>query len=267
MGNADQDGTSLMAQGDRANAMPHDPGVTTTGREAAGQLVAFIQSLPDFRIWDQIDGCYDHVGATLADAVLQANNNYERNVRGRIDRIRKDYADCVTLKDLQRLLHTITAQKFLHWNGTRKPDTFRALVNLLAREGVDTEAELRTWLRQDDSKAKLLTVPFVGPKTADYLKILVGLPTAAIDIRLLRFLERAGLGKPDYDDAQRIIHQAADLMKVGRAHLDHSIWRYMSPSSEADSSCDSVSREGSAARSQRPIPSPHKNRSPCHRSR
>jgi hypothetical protein len=192
------------------------------------QLAKYIRSLPGFVMHTQIDCNYGHVGATLADAVLQSNNNYELNVRHRITRIRKVYARETSLQDLIRLLQKITAQEFLNWNGTRKPETFLDLVDLLGREGVNTEGDLRKWLQREGSSAKLGDIRFVGPKTVDYLKILVGLSNAAMDRHLLGFLERAGIGRLNYARGQEVVHRTADLMEVDRAHLDHSIWRYMS---------------------------------------
>jgi hypothetical protein len=194
-------------------------------------LVEFIKSLPEFKIYTEIDGEYGHIGATLADAVLQSNNNYERNVRCRITRIRNVYRDDVTLHDLKRLLQRITVQEFLDWQGNRKPGTFLDLMALLDRENLDTEEDLKRWLTQDGSSAeKLLDIRFIGPKTVDYLKILVGLSVAAMDRHLIGFLKRAGMSVPSYKQGQEIIHHAADLMSLNRAHLDHSIWRHMSGS-------------------------------------
>jgi hypothetical protein len=195
---------------------------------APEKLAAYIDSLPNFVTYTEIDGNYGNVGATLADAVLQSNNNYERNVRSRVARIRKRYADAPRLSDLKRLLLQITAQEFLDWKGTRKPDTFLNLVDLLQREGVDTEDDLRQWLSLPDSCEKLVAIHFIGQKTADYLKILVGVPVAAMDRHLLGFLKLAGLGKLNYPAGQDVVHKTADLMQLDRAHLDHSIWRYMS---------------------------------------
>lgn len=192
------------------------------------QLADFIRSLQDFAILPQADGSYDHIGATLADAVLQANNNYDRNVSPRIKRIREEYASETTLLALKQLLKNTSTQQFLNWKGTRKSETFEALVDLLGREGVNTEGDLRTWLQRDDSKAKLLTIRFIGPKTADYLKILVGLQTAAVDVHVFNFIERAGLRTSNYERALKLIHETADLMRVDRSSLDYSIWRYMS---------------------------------------
>jgi hypothetical protein len=197
------------------------------------QLASYIRSLPDFVTHTEIDSNYCHVGATLADAVLQSNNNYERNVRHRVASIRKLYARETSLQDLKRLLQHVTVQEFLDWNGTRKPETFRDLVDLLEREGVNTEDDLRECLRREGSSDKLLNIRFIGQKTADYLKILVGLSNAAMDRHLFGFLERAGLGKLSYGRGQEIVHQTANLMGMDRAHMDHSIWRYMSGGKKA----------------------------------
>lgn len=204
---------------------------------APEELANYIRSLAEFEIVTQIGGKYDHVGATLANAVLQANNNYERNVRPRIKRIRMEYADDTSLEDLKRLLSKIGAQKFLRWNGTRKPQTLLALVDLLWREGVNTEDDLRRWLQKADSRDKLLKIRFVGRKTADYLRILVGLDDEAVDRRLLDFLEQAGLGRPTYEHAKEILRQTADFLGINRAFLDNSIWRYMGQDRNGDACC------------------------------
>src|SRR5438552_4007817 len=102
------------------------------------QLENYIRSLPDFEVYNQIDANYGHVGATLADAILQSNNNYEQNVRHRIVDIRRKYAGDASLQSLKKLLKKVTAQEFLRWNGTRKPQTFLDLIDLLGRERVNT---------------------------------------------------------------------------------------------------------------------------------
>jgi hypothetical protein len=204
--------------------------------------VRYIESLSDFKKYTQIDGNYGHVGAILADAVLQSNNKYERTVRPRIARIREEYARQTSLDNLKLVLKRVTAQEFLKWNGTRKPKTFCDLIVLLERERVNTEIDLRNWLDRDGSSAKLRKIRFIGPKTVDYLKILVGLPYAAMDRHLFGFIERVGIEVGhNYDRAQNIIHRAADIMELNRAHLDHSIWRYMSSGVQAVPDCRSPS--------------------------
>ena len=192
------------------------------------RLAQFILSRPGFVIYTKIDGNYGHIGAALADAVLQSNNHYARSVRPRIARIRERYAAHRDLRALQILLKAISVHDFLNWQGKRRAKTFQDLIDLLDRDEVNTEQDLRQWLEQEDSRTKLLSIKFIGPKTVDYLKILVGLPCAAMDRHLNTFLENAGCRNLSYEMAQDLVHRTARLMNINPAHLDHSIWRYMS---------------------------------------
>ncbi len=46
--------------------------------EAVQRLITFIESLPDFRVYEQHEiDTYDHMGAAIADAVLQAQRDYD----------------------------------------------------------------------------------------------------------------------------------------------------------------------------------------------
>jgi len=76
-------------------------------------LVQFVQSLSGFRIIDEIDGNYNHMGATIADAILQANMKYESHVRPRVNRIRTKYPEAATISGLRRLLSEIMMTEFL----------------------------------------------------------------------------------------------------------------------------------------------------------
>ena len=76
---------------------------------------------------------------------------------------------------------------------------------------------------------KLAAVRGIGPKTIDHFKILCGeQETAAVDVHLLRFLEQAGVPARDCEEARTTIAQAATLLGVSTARLDHSIWTDMS---------------------------------------
>jgi hypothetical protein len=60
-------------------------------KEKAAKLAEFIRKLPDFIIVNEIDGNYQHLGATVADAILQANMKYETHVRPRIKKNKKKF--------------------------------------------------------------------------------------------------------------------------------------------------------------------------------
>ena len=68
-----------------------------------------------------------------------------------------------------------------------------------------------------------------GDKTVDYLHLLAGGSTVAVDDHMFNFLELAGIPiNRNYDLAKRIVMETAQILGVDNEHLDHSIWRYMS---------------------------------------
>jgi len=123
--------------------------------EGARRLLQYIQSLTNF-VYHKCDPPYGHMGATIADTVLQAN-------------------------------------------------------------------------MKDASLQKVRAIHGVGPKTVDYLKIMAGLQSIAIDRRLMTFLGNAGIpiNPSAYSTAREILRRAALLLSVPEADFDHSIWRYM----------------------------------------
>jgi hypothetical protein len=71
------------------------------------------------------------------------------------------------------------------------------------------------------------------PKPSRQAKVLNGRGATAVNVKLLlpprqsRGTSLGGLGKLSYGRGQEIVHQTADLMGMDRAHMDHSIWRYI----------------------------------------
>lgn len=196
----------------------------------ARQLADYVKSLNDFIHYESYDGNYNHIGATVADAVLQKGHNYELQVRPRIQRIRKEYNAAITSSEAIELVKEIGAARFLNWSNNENTDCLRfaSILFLLKGNSVETEHDLKLWL-QDDYNVKILkTIRNIGPKTADYFKILVGIPTVAIDRHLKDFLMMANIYDRSYDDMHEIITSAAILLDKDIAKFDHSIWKYMS---------------------------------------
>ena len=194
----------------------------------AEKLAHYVRSLSGFKFYETIDGNYDHIGATVGDAVLQANNKYSTHVKPRVNRILARYPNARTTSAVLHLLELTSIAEFLDWHSEARAERFRQVLELFATEGVEVETDLRQWLANEDNLPKLRSIKGVGPKTIDYFKILVGIPTSAIDRHLLNFLGLAGLAPCDYHDAQITINVAADILSVDRAHFDHSIWQFMS---------------------------------------
>jgi hypothetical protein len=192
------------------------------------KLAQYVLSLPGFEFYKTIDGNYDHIGAAVADAVLQANNNYRTHVKPRVNRIIALYPEARTTSSVLRLLESIAATEFLNWRGEDRAERFAQVLNLFEAEGIEVETNLREWLSHDLNLPKLRSIKGIGPKTIDYFKILVGVSTSAIDRHLLGFLGLAGLTPCGYLDAQSVINSTADILSVDRAYFDHSIWQFMS---------------------------------------
>jgi len=202
------------------------------------KLARYVQTLPDFEFYQTIDGNYDHIGATVADAILQANNKYSTHVKPRVNRIRALYPEARTTSSVLRLLESIPATEYLDWRGIDRAKRFSQVLILFATEGIEVELDLREWLSQESSLGKLRAIKGIGPKTVDYFKILVGVSTSAIERHLLKFLELAGLTPCGYLDAQAIINATADILSVNQAYFDHSIWQFMSKGGVISQACE-----------------------------
>jgi len=197
------------------------------------RLADYVRSLPDFQVYTTMDGAYDHVGATVADAILQANRKYAVFVKPRVNRILREYPSARTTSAVLALLQNTETTAFLGVRDATRAARVEQVLAVFASEAVETETDLRDWLLQRDGGARLRTITGIGPKTADYFKILVGIPESAIDRHLFGFLRVAGVDSGNYEAAQATINAAADLLGVNWALFDHSIWQYMSQRAQA----------------------------------
>jgi hypothetical protein len=195
--------------------------------DKASKLVEFIRQLSNFSIVTEKVGIYHHLGAIIADAVLQANMRYETHVRPRISRIRRMFPEAATMSGLKKILRERTTNDFLDWQGMDRANRFQSIIDLFSSENVETEDDLRDWLMDNRNVSKLEMIRGIGPKTIDYFRILTGIQTCAIDRRLLDFLKQAEIEASDYDEAKEIVNLSADILAVPRAYLDQSIWEYI----------------------------------------
>lgn len=196
------------------------------------RLVAYVGSLlakGELSIAKSIDGNYNHMAATAAETVLQANLRYETHVAPRIGRIIANYPDATTTSATLRMLDSIPATEFLNWRGQDRADRFVALLQLFQANRIDTEADLKKLFEEEPGvfEGKLRAQSGIGPKTVDYLKILVGYQTSAINLHLEGFLQEAGVYCSNYDAAKSLINAASDRLDIPPAIFDHSIWHYM----------------------------------------
>ena len=185
-----------------------------------------------------------HIGAIIADAVLQVGHQWKAQVEKRVVRIETHYPQADTLSGLSSLLNTVGAEELLDWKGKDVQERFGLTIRFFASE-IDTVSQLAKWLTSDTNRDRLLTrsqckdragIARIADKTADYYRVLVGLPDAvAIDSRIKEFLRDADVrGRSRYDSAQRIVQLAASMVSsvknesIRPVDLDLSIWEYQS---------------------------------------
>jgi len=194
----------------------------------AKQLQHYIENLSDFEFQLDVTSGYDHMGAILVDAGLQAGIKYETAVVPRVNRLLEDYPEAKTTSAFQRILMVVGAHTLLDWKGEKKVNTIVDTTLFFVTEGLETVDDLRAWLGEPENLQRLKGIKGIGDKTADYFKILTGISTSAIDRHLYTFFERAGVKVGDYDDAKLLMGETAVLLGRDERTLDYSIWKYMS---------------------------------------
>jgi hypothetical protein len=203
----------------------------------ARRLTKYIDTLTDFK-YVEPEIPHNHMGATITDAMLQSGIKYETVVKPRVDRIYDNYPEAKTTSGFLKVIERIDLKNLLDWHDSEKPRRILEVTKFLAKEGIETEIQLKEWLERNQNIAKLDSVRGVGNKTIDYFRFLSGTPTSAIDRHLLNFLKKAGISISGYTEAKEVINSAADLIGKDRSLFDHSIWLYMSKKKERLGLCE-----------------------------
>ena len=194
----------------------------------SAQLVAeYISSLEDFIIVDNYSCNYDHMGAILSNAILQAGVNYRTVVEPRIRRLLQNYPEARITSVFLEYIHKVGAHRILCWKHPEKPRRLLELTTLFFEIGIETEYDLQNWLFEPTNGFSLMQIKGIGPKTVDYLKNLVNIPSVAVDRHIKTFIKNAGVGYEKYDDIRSVVFFAANILEILPSQLDHSIWHYM----------------------------------------
>jgi hypothetical protein len=166
----------------------------------------------------------DHLGAVLADCILQAGLNYRSVVKVRVERIVISFPETHRLEGLAEVVRCGTVGEFLQWRHEEKIARFVGLVGLLERHGINDTVTLWSWLQNDAYRNDLLALRGVGPKTVDYLCCLLGMDCVAVDRHLKMFVRGAGVELKEYNELKLVISYAADLLDLPRRQFDTWIW-------------------------------------------
>jgi hypothetical protein len=167
---------------------------------------------------------YQHMGATICDAILQAGLNYRSVVAPRVNRLMRLWPLATTTSAFLAKADRYGLNQVLNWQDPVKPARMNKLGCFMVSSGIETENCLRAYLADDQRAQALRTVPGIGPKTFDYLKILAGMPALAVDRHMRAVLDRAGVGYTGYADAHKLMLAAAELLGMEPGVLDVRIW-------------------------------------------
>jgi hypothetical protein len=192
-------------------------------------LVSYVSTLDNFAIVDEMDGAYNHMGATITDAILQAGINYKTVVAPRAEKLKISFPEAKTTSGFLSLLERTHPSELLNFHG-RKADLILEVTRFFQEQNLQNEQGLFVWLHNENNVEQLKMMKGIGNKTADYFKILTGIDTSAIDTHLFDFLAEAGikLKKDEYLTAKAIVDTTAEMLGKSKALFDHSIWKYMS---------------------------------------
>lgn len=170
---------------------------------------------------------YDHMGALLADATLQAGLNYYKVVRPRVERMIEHFQDAQTTSGLARLATDPGLSELLRWRHPEKLMRFEAILTLCVQAQIESTEELSVWLADPQTLLLLADVRGVGPKTIDYLRWLCGHDVVPVDRYIVRFMRIAGAEPRRYLDASDVLAAAAGLLGWSNRQLEYVMWRSM----------------------------------------
>lgn len=167
----------------------------------------------------------EHLGAVLADSVLQAGVNYTTVVRPRVMAILRAYPSRLTISSLVVLIQDGKTGAFLSWRHHEKVTRFEMLVLFLKQWGIEDIVDLRASLVSEEFCDAIQTVNGVGPKTVDYMACLVGIDSIAVDRHVRTFAKMVGVDNDDYHFLRKSFCCAADLLSLPRREFDAWLWR------------------------------------------
>lgn len=167
----------------------------------------------------------EHLGAILADSVLQAGLNYTTVVRPRVLAILRNYPEADTMSALLDLIEERKTREFLNWSHHEKVARFEGLVAFLKDWEIEDADDLRTNLAAEQFCIAIQTINGVGPKTVDYMACLVGIDSIAVDRHVRTFAKTVGVVSNDYHFLRRSFCCAADLLELPRREFDAWLWR------------------------------------------
>ena len=197
---------------------------SAVSRSDVARVVGLIESLSDFAVGPE-PLPRKHMGGVIADAALQAGLRWETVVAPRVQRVCSLWPTAHTVSTFLGKAHRWGLADVLAWNHPDKLHRAMSLAGMLAANSIETHRDLWQWLQDSTSAIELCSIPGIGPKTVDYLGVLVAAPTIAIDRHVRVFLSWAGVEAPSYHAAHVILMAACKELDFHPAAFDAAVWK------------------------------------------
>ncbi|WP_104173478.1 hypothetical protein [Arthrobacter sp. Y81] len=179
----------------------------------------------------QVSRGWASIGAIIVDASLQRRQNYAATVKPRVDALVVAWPDAKTTSGFRKRLATGTLSEVIDWPSPGRLAQIDDLTCVFEDQGIETVEELRATLTDPATRPvfreALAGVRHVSPKTLDYIDSLSGLATGdAIDVRIRRVAEAAGIEGTSYANMSAVIRAAADSRGWRAGDLDAALWHF-----------------------------------------
>lgn len=217
----------------------------TTKRAAAraaraAQVATDVQKLLEYMDRQGLDGGTGtrrprpHMGGLIVESALQRQQKYAPTVLPRVNRLIEAWPDAATTSGFLDRIATGTLSQTVHWPEGERLAQMQATARALAVEQIETVEQLGARFADDETRLPmrrvLRRVPDIGPKTTDFIEIMAGSEkVAAIDSRIRRATDRAGIERDGYDYLQDVLHDAAGRRGWTVGSLDVVLWNNHPP--------------------------------------
>jgi len=168
-----------------------------------------------------------NIGAIVIESILQSGLNYNYVVKPRIEKFYNKYESFYSLSQLDFLLQYNSIEDIMGVNNGRKKKALTDLMKLLFKYEVEYIYQLQDVILSPLFVEEFLSIKGIGNKTLDYLMILLGLDSIAIDRHLFKFLKEFDIDL-SYSDSKKLLVKVAEEMDIDLTELDSFIWNEMS---------------------------------------
>lgn len=198
-----------------------------TVEKDAAQLLAHLDSI-GVTGSERVSRGWGHMGAALVEAALQRQRNYKSVVLPAAQAVKEAWPDAETTSGLRKRMQDHDLGKVIKYRSPSRILQVGQMAAVLESHKVETIDDFREML-SDQQRGPVLRkdldgVKYVGSKTLDYLEILVGISSVAVDSRLTRVTKAAGIERTDYDHLAAVIRAAAADRGWRPGDLDAALW-------------------------------------------